>query len=627
MGSAQAKEIRHLLIEPGTPIQNAFIAGFNGKLRECLNERWFEALQQTFNDCRLASRLRRDAAAQQPRPHSTRVLRGAASPTRRRCCSKDKRQTPTLQLILQPGFPPIDWYGYRRQVRRDLANTSAFLMPTLAFGASVNLAIEEKSTMPKPFYLIAHKVNTVDGIETAVRRGVNALECDIRFSRGRGFFVSHNAPDFGPVSLTTYLSALLAETRRSTRLCLVVFDCKPSVSESPGLAVPLLTVIRSILGSPPVVTVLLSTASYDHRAFLGALAGRLGAFEGVAIDEHDNASQVARYFQSVGIQRHAYGNGTLSLGVEVRTASSILDGIALKHHSWGPHFVYVWTLNRKDAIRNYLRLGVDGVFVNFTGALSRGLGNTLDLLRDSEFRNRLRVAVRAYDPFAAPRSPSYLLAVETDSRSDAGTDADLHFRLVGTRGSLTKTISAKPRGLFEAGDRNVVTLEGADVGPLDSLAVSRNTAGNAPGWFLKAITVSSLNLARSHRFNFDTWIPRRGATRWVGQNDYRFVVKTSDVSFAGTDATVQFLLEGDRGRLTYEYPGDVGQRLERDQINQFTVQGPDLGTLRRLTVSHDEAGSASDWHLQWVRVNSAGVSRLFEFDLWVSRSPRSRRAQ
>ena len=35
-------------IEPGKTVQNAFIEGFNGKLRdECLNEHWFVTLQES----------------------------------------------------------------------------------------------------------------------------------------------------------------------------------------------------------------------------------------------------------------------------------------------------------------------------------------------------------------------------------------------------------------------------------------------------------------------------------------------------------------------------------------------------------------------------------------------------
>jgi len=39
--------IRHILIEPGRPMQNGYIESFNGKFRdECLNEDWFETLPQ-----------------------------------------------------------------------------------------------------------------------------------------------------------------------------------------------------------------------------------------------------------------------------------------------------------------------------------------------------------------------------------------------------------------------------------------------------------------------------------------------------------------------------------------------------------------------------------------------------
>ena len=37
--------IRHILIQPGRPMQNGYIESFNGKFRdECLNEQWFQSL-------------------------------------------------------------------------------------------------------------------------------------------------------------------------------------------------------------------------------------------------------------------------------------------------------------------------------------------------------------------------------------------------------------------------------------------------------------------------------------------------------------------------------------------------------------------------------------------------------
>ena len=43
----QRHGIRHLLIQPGKPMQNGYIESFNGKFRdECLNDHWFTSLQQ-----------------------------------------------------------------------------------------------------------------------------------------------------------------------------------------------------------------------------------------------------------------------------------------------------------------------------------------------------------------------------------------------------------------------------------------------------------------------------------------------------------------------------------------------------------------------------------------------------
>ena len=120
MGWAQARGIRHLLIDPGKPMQNAFIESFNGRLRdECLNEQWFETLQQArttiaewrrdFNEVRPHSSLGRIPPARFAEQHRRH---------RRRCCQDTKRQNPTHQLALQPGLPPIDWYADRGQVNR-----------------------------------------------------------------------------------------------------------------------------------------------------------------------------------------------------------------------------------------------------------------------------------------------------------------------------------------------------------------------------------------------------------------------------------------------------------------------------------------------------------------------------
>jgi putative transposase len=64
---AQSHGVRHILIQPGRPMQNGYIESFNGKFRdECLNEHWFQTLQQARSEIAI---WRQDY--NEVRPHSS----------------------------------------------------------------------------------------------------------------------------------------------------------------------------------------------------------------------------------------------------------------------------------------------------------------------------------------------------------------------------------------------------------------------------------------------------------------------------------------------------------------------------------------------------------------------------
>ena len=106
MAWAQSHGIRHILIEPGDPMQNGYIESFNGKFRdECLNEHWFETLHQAGRPIgHLATGLQRGQAAQQHRAHPTGSIRRAASPARWRCSSTPFTSN-NRSINLEPGLP------------------------------------------------------------------------------------------------------------------------------------------------------------------------------------------------------------------------------------------------------------------------------------------------------------------------------------------------------------------------------------------------------------------------------------------------------------------------------------------------------------------------------------------
>lgn len=90
MAWAQAHGVRHILIQPGRPMQNGYIESFNGKFRdECLNEHWFQTLpqarseiaswRQDYNEVRPHSSLGRIPPAEFAQRHRTKNQPSPAS--------------------------------------------------------------------------------------------------------------------------------------------------------------------------------------------------------------------------------------------------------------------------------------------------------------------------------------------------------------------------------------------------------------------------------------------------------------------------------------------------------------------------------------------------------------------
>jgi glycerophosphoryl diester phosphodiesterase len=386
--------------------------------------------------------------------------------------------------------------------------------------------------MQRPFYIIAHRVNDTVSISRVITEGANAIECDVRHVDGR-FIVSHNWPDLNPVDLEAYLQSIAATARNNNRLALVIFDCKEN---SPTLAVPFLEAIRNHLTNQISLNVLISIASYDDRQFLASLAGQLSAREAVAIDQDDDPARVSGFFQGLRIQNHAYGNGIAAVLWENPFAPnvppSIMEAIAHKALRRGIRFVYVWTLDDKGSMRDYLRMGVDGIMTN-------DVNDLVEVIGESEFQAKVKFAARSHKPFDQSTLPAYVLTLRTGIRGSAGTDSNLRFNLVGERGTISTRINAKPTGLFEQGQTNRVTLIGEDVGTLQKLTISRDSAGNAPGWFLWDVVIQSADSPHRDRqlgkLNFHQWIEPQEATRWFANRDDLLKALVSSYKFGVTD--------------------------------------------------------------------------------------------
>jgi hypothetical protein len=161
-----------------------------------------------------------------------------------------------------------------------------------------------------------------------------------------------------PGRIPRRLHALAAEF---PQLALVVFDCKqPATSREHGLE--LLTAIRTRLTFDTELTVILSIANRDdgRGAFFERIAGVLGPREGLMIDAEDDPVAVSTFFAGLGAAHRGYGDGISFANFRLgrRYRGSVETAWGLRAQTGEPDFVYVWTVNNHDDIREYLRIGV-----------------------------------------------------------------------------------------------------------------------------------------------------------------------------------------------------------------------------------------------------------------------------
>ena len=368
---------------------------------------------------------------------------------------------------------------------------------------------------PRPFYVFEHNPNTVGDAEAALQAGANALEPDVQASSDVAnllngtLIVNHGTGGSNPPTLEAYLRGLHTLAIQYPQLALVVFDIK-SEAASASNGEKILQAIRSHLNTEGVeVNVILSVGTADDLAVFDSILGSLGPREGVQVDAEDDAGTVVNYFLARGYDGNiGYGDGTLGPGPHLVAA---MDAAVFLRAALGyPKAVtYVYTIRLTDSMRLFIDAGVDGII---PGGFSIGPDPdyVAELRQIVDGRSDVVLATRQDNPFQ-PRNEAYGLSVVTTDGVAAGTDAHLTFTLEGTLGSSTITVDAEPTGRMEAGSVSYVTIASKDLGILKSITVSRDSAGNAPGWRLQEIRVFSARwLQADQRYHysatFDDWV-------------------------------------------------------------------------------------------------------------------------
>ncbi|XP_075870025.1 lipoxygenase homology domain-containing protein 1 [Nelusetta ayraudi] len=211
----------------------------------------------------------------------------------------------------------------------------------------------------------------------------------------------------------------------------------------------------------------------------------------------------------------------------------------------------------------------------------------------------------------------------------AGTDANVFVTLFGDFGVSPKVhLASKSRTAFERNKTDVFRIKTHNVGPLKKMRIEHDNTGMNASWFLDRVVVT--DMSRPHlRFCFacNNWLSREeGDNLYVRDllgslnpmdvpklNKYIVSVFTADMKGSGTDADVFLNIFG-------EY-GDTGERrldsdkdnFERGSEDKFTIESPNLGRLKKITIGHNNRGSSAGWFLDKVVIDDMGNKEVYEF--------------
>ncbi|CAG5986167.1 unnamed protein product [Menidia menidia] len=223
----------------------------------------------------------------------------------------------------------------------------------------------------------------------------------------------------------------------------------------------------------------------------------------------------------------------------------------------------------------------------------------------------------------------YEVVTVTGDVKGAGTDANIFVTLFGDFGVSPKVhLASKSRTAFEKNKTDVFRIKTYNVGPLKKLRIEHDNTGMSASWFLDRVVVTDMN--RPHlRFYFacSNWLSREeGDNLFVRDllgsqnpmdvpklNKYLVSVFTADMKGSGTDADVFLNIFGENGDTGERRLDSDKDNFERGSEDKFTIESPNLGRLKKITIGHNNRGSSAGWFLDKVMVDDMGNKEVYEF--------------
>ncbi|KAF7667477.1 hypothetical protein LDENG_00061370 [Lucifuga dentata] len=247
---------------------------------------------------------------------------------------------------------------------------------------------------------------------------------------------------------------------------------------------------------------------------------------------------------------------------------------------------------------------------------------------EKELRTYEPDKVEDYDDEYHKKKVYEVVTITGDERG-AGTDANVFVTLFGEYGICPKMhLASKSRTAFERAKTDVFRIKTHNVGPLKKIRIEHDNTGLNASWFLERVVVT--DVIRPHlRFYFacNNWLSKvEGDGLYVRDllgtmdpmdmpkyNKYIVSVFTGDVKSSGTDADVFINIFGEFGDTSERLLNNDKDNFEKGSEDKFTIEAPNLGKVRKITIGHNNKGASAGWFVDKVIVDDLGNKIVYEF--------------
>ncbi|KAI1296669.1 Dermonecrotic toxin LspiSicTox-betaIE1ii [Halotydeus destructor] len=279
----------------------------------------------------------------------------------------------------------------------------------------VTIALAED--LRRPFYNIAHMVNSIDQIDRYLRLGANAIETDITFAdNGQAVSTFHGFPcdclrncnkkeDINDFLL--HLASLInpGSEKFEPGLALIVLDIKSKKLDKKALKTAAIDMVQrlssTILKEPTKFKIIFSMEEARAVIFLEQLYIELASKEmwrqwdqiGYDIGVFNQINEIDDIFKTYPFLTQAWQSvGITNCLSYSKSDIKINQALAYRNDGKFPRKVYAWTYDIPHDQRRLIRLGVDGMITNRPDILT-------SVLTSKEFAGTIRLATLADDPF------------------------------------------------------------------------------------------------------------------------------------------------------------------------------------------------------------------------------------